>query len=150
MNRIARQVWTFSKMYNLVSNGDLNEWNLFSSPEEKDSTLQKWLSIASLGAHFLKEKGSDENGHFYFSLNRFGNPLIAPYSIFSDCFVAMAMAQFFKVSLHLIINENVGQWSNLGERIGHSNLRKYRKEKGKSKRKVEQIRFRLPLHLIRK
>lgn len=76
----ARQVWTFSMLYNQV--------------EQKDS----WLRMAQSGAEFLKKHGSDSKGNYYFSLTKEGKPLVQPYNIFSDCFVAMAFAQYAKAS----------------------------------------------------
>jgi len=76
----ARQVWTFSMLHNQV--------------ERKAS----WLQIAKLGAEFLKKYGSDSKGNFYFSLAKEGKPLVQPYNIFSDCFAAMAFAQYAKAS----------------------------------------------------
>lgn len=76
----ARQVWTFSMLYNQV--------------EQKDS----WLQMGQSGADFLKKHGSDSNGNYYFSLTKEGKPLVQPYNIFSDCFVAMAFAQYAKAS----------------------------------------------------
>lgn len=76
----ARQVWIFSTLYNQV--------------EQRDS----WLQAAELGATFLKKNGSDSHGNFYFSLTREGKPLVQPYNIFSDCFAAMAFAQYAKAS----------------------------------------------------
>ncbi len=72
----CRQVWLFSALYNRM---------------EKNS---KWLDIAKLGADFLAKKGMDKNDDWYFSLDRTGKPLIAPYNIFSDCFAAMAFSQY--------------------------------------------------------
>lgn len=72
----ARQVWTFSMLYNRV--------------ERK----QKWLDIARTGADFLAIHGRDSAGDWYFSLDRHGRPLIQPHSIFSDCFAAMAFCQY--------------------------------------------------------
>lgn len=72
----ARQVWTFSMLYNRV--------------EKRPS----WLEIARLGAEFLKKYGRDEDGNWYFSLLREGKPLVQPYNIFSDCFACMAFAQY--------------------------------------------------------
>ena len=72
----ARQVWTFSVLYNRV---------------EK---RQRWLDIATHGAEFLKIHGMDEQGNWYFALNRSGQPLVQPYNIFSDCFAAMAFGQY--------------------------------------------------------
>ncbi len=71
-----RQVWTFSMLYNRL--------------EKKDN----WLQIAANGAQFLSQNGRDEQGNWYFSLNRAGQPLVQPYNIFSDCFAAMAFSQY--------------------------------------------------------
>jgi N-acylglucosamine 2-epimerase len=72
----ARQVWTFSMLYNRV---------------EKRQT---WLDIAQHGAEFLQNYGMDEAGNWYFALDRAGQPLVQPYNIFSDCFAAMALGQY--------------------------------------------------------
>ncbi|MBL7153457.1 MAG: AGE family epimerase/isomerase [Phycisphaerae bacterium] len=70
----AREVWTFSMLY---------------SRFEKRA---EWLDIAGVGADFLAKHGMDEEGNWYFSLDRQGRPLVQPYNIFSDCFAAMAFA----------------------------------------------------------
>ncbi|HNT78420.1 MAG TPA: AGE family epimerase/isomerase [Anaerolineae bacterium] len=72
----ARQVWTFSMLYNRV--------------EKRED----WLDIARHGANFLRAHGMDASGAWYFALDRAGNPLVQPYNIFSDCFAAMAFGQF--------------------------------------------------------
>ena len=72
----ARQVWTFSMLY--------NRW------EERGA----WLEIARSGADFLIEHGMDQEGNWYFALDRQGRPLVEPYNIFSDCFAAMAFSQY--------------------------------------------------------
>lgn len=72
----ARQVWTFSMLYNRM--------------ERKD----RWLQIARGGVDFLKKYGRDNEGNWYFALDRQGKPLVQPYSIFSDCFIAMAFCQY--------------------------------------------------------
>jgi N-acylglucosamine 2-epimerase len=72
----ARQVWTFSMLYNRV--------------ERRDA----WLAIATNGADFLRKHGRDRDGNWYFSLDREGRPLVQPYNIFSDCFAAMALGQY--------------------------------------------------------
>ncbi len=72
----ARQVWTFSMLYNRL--------------EKRDA----WLRFAHQGAEFLTRHGRDENGRWYFSLTRDGRPLVQPYNIFSDCFAAMAFSQY--------------------------------------------------------
>lgn len=72
----ARQVWTFSMLYNNV---------------EKKET---WLDIARHGASFIRDHGMDETGGWYFALDRSGRPLIQPCNIFSDCFAAMALNRY--------------------------------------------------------
>jgi N-acylglucosamine 2-epimerase len=72
----ARQVWTFSMLYNRV--------------EKKE----RWLRIAANGADFLRHHGMDPDGNWYFALDRQGRPLVQPYNIFSDCFAAMAFSQY--------------------------------------------------------
>jgi N-acylglucosamine 2-epimerase len=72
----ARQVWMFAALYNRL---------------EKRA---EWLEIAKLGADFLAQHGRDANGDWYFALTREGRPLMQPFSIFSDCFAAMAFSQY--------------------------------------------------------
>ncbi|HSQ77016.1 MAG TPA: AGE family epimerase/isomerase [Bacteroidota bacterium] len=72
----ARQVWTFSMLHNRL---------------EKRTA---WLDVARHGAEFLQAHGRDAHGNWYFALNRDGEPLVQPYSIFSDCFAAMAFSQY--------------------------------------------------------
>jgi N-acylglucosamine 2-epimerase len=50
--------------------------------------------VAKHGADFLAKSGRDQDGNWYFSLNRQGKPLVQPYNIFSDCFAAMAFSQY--------------------------------------------------------
>jgi len=76
-----RQVWMFSMLCNQVEKAD--------SPQRRE-----WLEVAKGGADFLAKHGRDEEGNWYFSLNRSGQPLVQPYNIFSDCFAAMAFSQY--------------------------------------------------------
>jgi N-acylglucosamine 2-epimerase len=76
----CRQVWCFAMLYNRV--------------EKK----QEWLDMAIQGAEFLRQKGRDADGNWYFSLTREGQPLIQPYNIFSDCFAAMAFGQLYQAT----------------------------------------------------
>ena len=73
----GRQAWMFSSLFN----------RLQKKPE--------WLEIARLGIDFLKRNGRDEHGNWYFALTRQGLPVAKPFSIFSDCFAAMAFCQYF-------------------------------------------------------
>jgi N-acylglucosamine 2-epimerase len=75
-----RQVWMFSKFHRQIA----------ARPE--------WLEIAAYGAKFLAQHGRDANGDWYFALDRAGRPLTQPYSIFSDCFAAMAFSQYAAIS----------------------------------------------------
>lgn len=72
----CRQVWTFSMLHNRL---------------EKRA---EWLDMARLGFDFLRRRGMDSDGNWYFALDRRGNPLVQPYNIFSDCFAAMGFSQY--------------------------------------------------------
>jgi N-acylglucosamine 2-epimerase len=72
----GRQVWTFAMLYHRVE----------AHPD--------WLALARGGADFLRVHGLDEHGAWYFALTRQGQPLVQPYSLFSDCFAAMGLAQY--------------------------------------------------------
>lgn len=76
----ARQVWTFSMLYNRVA------------PREN------WLKTAKNGIRFLREHGHDEHGNFYFSMTREGKPLTHPFNIYSNCFAALAFSEYAKIS----------------------------------------------------
>lgn len=76
----CREVWTFSMLYNQLE------------------AKQEWLDAAILGAEFLIKNGRDQNGRWYFSLDRNGRPLVQAYNIFSDCFATMAFAQLAKAT----------------------------------------------------
>lgn len=76
----ARQVWLFSMLYNQVE------------------AKQEWLDFALHGADFLEKHGRADDGTWYFSLTRGGQPLIQPYNIFSDCFATMAFGQLYKAT----------------------------------------------------
>lgn len=76
----ARQVWTFSMLYNRL--------------DPRDS----WLEMSGLGMRFLAEHAMDKEGDCYFSLTREGKPLVQPYNIFSDCFTAMAASEYARAA----------------------------------------------------
>ncbi len=77
----CRQVWTFSMLTNRTVNPD-----------------PAWKEIAIQGAEFLKKHGRESNGNWFFSLRRDGQPLVAAYNIFSDCFACMAFAQLYQAT----------------------------------------------------
>ncbi len=54
-----------------------------------------WLAIARQGFDFLTKHGRLEDGSYYFQLNRKGEPAMAPYSIYSDCFAAMGASALY-------------------------------------------------------
>ncbi len=76
----ARQVWTFSMLYNRIA----------KEPG--------WLEMAELGARFLKQFGRDEEGAWYYALDRGGRPLMQPFSIFTDAFAAMGFSEYARAS----------------------------------------------------
>ncbi|MDR6734377.1 MULTISPECIES: AGE family epimerase/isomerase [unclassified Sphingobacterium] len=73
----GRQVWLFSSIYNKI--------------ESRSS----WLDIAMHGADFMEKYGRDDEGNWYFSLDRQGKALVKPYNIFSDCFAAMGFGALY-------------------------------------------------------
>ncbi len=76
----ARQVWTFAMLHRRVDAG------------------RGWLEVARHGADFLERHGRAAEGGWYFSLTRSGEPLVAPYNIFSDCFAAQAFGQLYQAT----------------------------------------------------
>ena len=66
----------------------------YNSPYRKDN----FLDIARQGYDFLTKHGRLEDGSYYFQLNRKGEPAMAPYSIFSDCFAAMGAAAMYEAT----------------------------------------------------
>lgn len=101
----GRQAWTFAMLYGQV-----------------EQRLE-WLELSKLGIDFLKKHGRDSNGDFYFSLTREGAPLVQPYNIFSDCFAAMAFAQYGKVSQE-------EEFLDLGKRTFENILSRQKNPKG--------------------
>jgi mannose/cellobiose epimerase-like protein (N-acyl-D-glucosamine 2-epimerase family)/N-acetylmuramic acid 6-phosphate (MurNAc-6-P) etherase len=75
----ARAVWMFAHLYRTVESRSI------------------WLEMADHGFRFLETFGRDSSGNWYFSLLRDGTPQIAPYNIFTDCFAAMACAEYAAV-----------------------------------------------------
>ena len=76
----GRELWGFSHLYRTVR------------PEPR------WLELAKLGADFIREKGRAPNGDFWFALDRGGVPLVQPYNIYSDCFCAVGLAEYGRIS----------------------------------------------------
>lgn len=76
----GRQIWTMSTLY--------------AELESKEV----WKEMAVNGAEFILKNGRDENGDWYFSLDRMGRPLVQAYNIFSDCFASVGLAALYKIS----------------------------------------------------
>ncbi|NGM60791.1 AGE family epimerase/isomerase [Sphingobacterium sp. SGG-5] len=76
----GRQIWTASMLYDQV--------------EQRDA----WKEMAEQGAAFMLKNGRNEDGDWYFSLNRTGQPLVQPYNIFSDCFASMGLGALYKIT----------------------------------------------------
>lgn len=76
----ARELWMWSKLFTSYR----------SDP--------RWIDHARTGAEFLKRHGRDVNGDWYFALDRSGRPLVEAYNIFSDCFAAVAFAEYYRAS----------------------------------------------------
>ena len=53
---------------------------LYNSPYSQD----RWLEYSKKGFEWLTSHGKDPNGMYYFALNRKGDPIIAPYNIYSE------------------------------------------------------------------
>ncbi len=111
----ARQVWTFSMLYNKV--------------EARTS----WLDFAVMGASFLEQYGRDEKGDWFFSLTREGKPLVQPYNIFSDCFAAMAFGQLYKAT-------GEKRYKNIAVHTFDRILQRYNEPKGKYNKTVPGTR----------
>ena len=75
-----RVVWMLAEMYNKLERNE------------------EWLALAANGLHFLQVHGRDDQGRYYFALARDGRPLVAPYSVFSECFAVMGCAAYHRAS----------------------------------------------------
>jgi N-acylglucosamine 2-epimerase len=76
----GRGVWMFSSLYNTLE------------------PRQEWLDAARLGYEFLTKYGFDTDGRMFFQVTREGRPLIKRRYFFSECFAAIACAQYAKAS----------------------------------------------------
>jgi len=71
---------------------------MFSALYDRLDANPDWLKFAQDGFDFLTKYGKSGDGSYYFALNRYGEPSIAPYNIFSDCFAAMGTAALYKIT----------------------------------------------------
>ncbi len=76
----GRQIWTMSMLYDQV--------------EQRET----WKEIAEQGAAFILKNGRDENGDWFFALDRTGKPLVQSYNIFSDCFASLGLGALYKIT----------------------------------------------------
>jgi N-acylglucosamine 2-epimerase len=76
----ARYVWVFSRLYNEV---------------EK---RQEWLDLAKHGLDFLLKHCFDDDGRMFFVVTRDGTPLRKRRYLFSECFAAIAMAEYARAT----------------------------------------------------
>lgn len=102
----GRQVWMFATLYNNVE------------------AKQEWLDMAEHGARFIEKFGRDSEGNFYFSLDRYGKPLVQPYNIFSDCFAAMGFAALYKAN-------PVDEYAEIAKNTFENILKRRNNSKGK-------------------
>ena len=95
----GRELWCFSHLYRTVR----------QEP--------RWLDLAKLGADFLREKGRAPNGDFWFALDRSGKPLVQPYNIYSDCFCAVGLAEYGRISGEAWATDMaISTWNRIQER----------------------------------
>lgn len=118
----ARQVWTFSRLYNCL---------------EKRT---EWLDIARHGVEFLQKHGRDEKGNWYYGLDKTGRPLFQPFSIFSDGFAAMAFSQYALAS-------GEEKSKQIAEQSYNNYLRRRNSPKGHFSKSVAGTRPMLPLSI---
>lgn len=76
----GRGVWLYATLYNTLE------------------PRQEWLDAAQLGYDFLKQYGFDADGRMFFLVTRDGRPLIKRRYFFSECFAAIACAQYARAS----------------------------------------------------
>lgn len=58
----------------------------------------EWLELARSGVRFLRRHGFDRDGRMFFQVTREGRPLRKRRYVFSECFAAIALAAYSRVS----------------------------------------------------
>lgn len=76
----GRGVWTFSALYHRIE------------------PRAEWLDLARLGVQFLQKYGRDEGGHWHFHLNRDGQVIKDPISIYSDFFAVYGLSEYSRAT----------------------------------------------------
>ncbi len=101
----GREVWGFSRLFTLYN----------TQPAER---RDHWLDLARRGAEFLRDHGRAPTGDWYFALDRSGQPLVEPYNIFSDCFIALGFAEYYRASgLQWALDLSLGTYRRIQERL---------------------------------
>jgi len=71
---------------------------MFATLYHSSYRQKRWLDLAQHGYDFLTRHGKDPDGYYYFALNRRGEPMVAAYNLYSDCFAAMGAAALFQAT----------------------------------------------------
>ncbi len=77
---LGRELWTMSKMYNVYGRSSM------------------YLDAARLGAEFIQKYAFTADNDVYFSFTEYGDPLVHPYNIFSECFICVGLAEYYRAS----------------------------------------------------
>lgn len=108
---LARQVWMFSKLYVHVRQNDA------------------WLALAADGMKFLRKHAVHSGGKVYFALAADGSPIYQQRKIFTECFYALALAEFGRASdqRHLVreahsMVELIWSWAYDWSKVGRPAL----------------------------
>ncbi|MGQ9454474.1 MAG: AGE family epimerase/isomerase [Armatimonadota bacterium] len=98
----GRALWTFSALYNRVE------------------PRSEWLNIAHGIAHYLYSHGRDEQGRWVFRLDKDGNVLDGPISIYVDGFVLNGLGEYYRATKDPTAAElAVATWRNVSERLAN-------------------------------
>lgn len=87
-------VWDFDKWMWMQWRKVYMFAGLYQSEYRKDV----YLDYARQGFDFLVAHGKDPDGNYYFGLNRKGDPIVSPHSIYSEAFAVMGCAALFKAT----------------------------------------------------
>jgi N-acylglucosamine 2-epimerase len=79
----GRAIWTFARLC-----------QRYPDHPSRDA----WLALAGSGAGFMRDHGQAASGDWYFALDRCGQPLVEPYNIFSDYFMAAGLGEYWRAS----------------------------------------------------
>ncbi len=111
---------------------------MFATFAMTDYRKDHFIDIAKQGFDFLTRHGKSEDGTYYFALNRQGEPSIAPYNIFSDCFAAMGAAALYRADGGEIYRKEA-------ENAMHNYIRRMNNPKGRWEKSLPGRKKRLSL-----